>query len=875
MVDAEPNIQPAQAQKRGVLYLLTEIEKANGEPSPEDIDLCKQAQEIIRQEYYNYNSSASITSALRAALEKANQLIFNHNSQVPPLERRGVGFTVGVVRGDEIYTAQLPPAKALLMHQGEARVLSGEEIVSTARTGTDGVARPRYQLVPSLGRHSEITPSFNRNKFEPGDLFIMLSGKFAESFDQFDLEYIVQDGESRNALYNLTEIARRKGVTDGYALAVGARQDAFATAPLPKRPPNRVDNPTVAMPNRPASKVDEATAFIKPETQRRVAENEQKQPTVPMRTAAPKPAVNPNDPLAPLTPKENSGTGNGWLNREQDEMNKPPFLRGRKVAEDAEGVAPAPNIPPAQPGADQKFSNQFAGMFRTPKHTTNEVKGLPHEPRPKAAYNPPPTAPHLNADFDENGAGWGDANGQAGGKRSFSFRSQTRSANPEAENYEPTTTNRRRRQPRRGVNLPGGRMLAVGGAIAGAFLIIILAFVLLRGGGGDATKAANLIKSAQQRQTLAQQVGATDPVRARTLLAEAQQDLDAARKEAPNQNQDDLRTTQNAIRLTLDNINKVTIPADVRLTLDLSAQGTGVNVRKGVISPKGDFIYLMDVGRGAIYSGDPLGGVKTILKSGDKYGGAIFGKPVAMLERPDGVLVLDESNGVWVYNRPANTWTFASLSGATSGVSTKNIAQSASYQGNIYLIMRDNGQILKWNAGQYNAPAEEWLSATATEQLKLDKGGGLSIDGTIYSIGADGKVHQLARQGAKGEIVKSFDLKGDKIFPPITSTVGINAGTLDFPYYFVVDNGRVLQFNKSDGALVQQLQARTGGKEFENLQDVLIDEPNRKIYLVGTQRVHVFNLPSPGQTITPTGNPASPGSGTNVTIITAGPTARP
>jgi hypothetical protein len=83
----------------------------------------------------------------------------------------------------------------------------------------------------------------------------------------------------------------------------------------------------------------------------------------------------------------------------------------------------------------------------------------------------------------------------------------------------------------------------------------------------------------------------------------------------------------------------------------------------------------------------------------------------------------------------------------------------------------------------------------------------------------------------------------------------LQVGTLEYPYVFVVDGEkRVLQFQKEGGGFIQQFQATPNGKEFDNLHDVAVDITNKKLYLIGEQKVYVFTLKAetPGPVINAT-----------------------
>ena len=926
LLDAEQVVSPPAIQKRGSLYIITETDTmADGQPRPGDIDLCREAQEIIVQEYYNSQLTATITSALRQAIEKANQAIFNRNSAALPRDRRGIGLTVALLRNNEIYTAQLPPTQAFLAHQGELRYLPTLEKrpVSTetlppvqVRTGTDAQATlpmptPRHQIRPALGRYTLVEPTLNRNVFEDGDLLVMCSSQFSQAFTEDDMEWLLANQDSRNALLNLSEFARSHGLNDGYAFTIGARPD-FNSRPTQ---PTRTDEGgwrgaaegvagavglfTSKRHPSPKNEAVQSTPNAQPDTTfspRQYRSGPTEQTTGSRRPTKPPvvPSVEPDqdNPVAPLTPNDDN-----WLHREDDDLNRPAYLRGRKLSADT------PQTTMNQ--AETDFNNQPTGVFHLdqPPQRDFTYTDASHEPALGATVPPlmppsleeSPSSPEAETETKKNFFNRPRQPDPA--PRVTGARADTPYFDLGGGNYEPPPVSprpeRRPARPKLGsnlkLNLSGKTLTIVGvGVLVVVALLILVMSLAGVSGGGNRNKAADFVKSAEQKRAAAQQSADTSPTQARTLLTQAQADLDAARKEKADL--PELTTEQNAIGVTLNNLNRVVVPSDVRLAMDLSSQGAGVRLARSVISPAGDTLYLMDTGRGAIYSSDVTGGVKTLLKSGDKAGGAIFGKPSKMVARPDGLLVLDDGNILWVYSKTSGAWVSQAL-GGTGGWSSKAVQQAASYQGNLYLLGPGNGQILKYNAGNYGSAPDEWLDPALVPQLGLDTAAGFSIDGTVYTLSKDGKLTQLARPGGKdkGAVLQQYDLKaGDRLGPPLSAPAVLNVGSLDFPYAFVLDaEKRLMQFSKADGSFVQQYQAAADHREFDNLQDVAIDETGKKIYLVGLQKVYVFALSGTTTSGTTTaGNPASPapvgtpnpgvqptpGAANTVTIINNSPT---
>jgi serine/threonine protein phosphatase PrpC len=943
LVDAEQIIPPPVLQKRGTLYIITETENmAGGKPRHGDIELCKEVQETILHDFYN-TANTSITGALKHALDKANQLVFNYNSTLMPPERRGVGLTVALVRGNEVYSGQMLPTRAYLYHQGELKTLPTAALTAQANRSTDQLTGgrtaasggstdpqstlplPRHTSLPSLGRYTTIDPILSRNIFEAGDLLMLCSASYTRVLNDESLLWILDQPDSRGALINLSEYSRNQNLNDGYAIIIGAREEIGARPFTDRQTDNGWKgtaenmagavsllaarlNPLGPRPNAaPGENDDYLEDSEAPFVARGIPAQEAKRVTGPINLAGRPPVVSEteeNDPLATKDPDSGS-----WMHREGDDLNRPAFLKGRSLNPEPESpsiagskdaiTSPGPIKPkpftsrlggdgtmtPSVPTGVRKFSYTDASQDQ---NLNTPPVNIPFSTRPyvQSFRAPIPEAPPPPPDqFDEPI----EISKRRRAKKPAAPQGQV-SAEPldnpyfdmvGGDGYGPPV-----KQKWSFNNMSvRNRSLVMGGIGLVLGLAVVLLILSVSGGSiiGNESKARQLVTQAEAKRVSALQLVETNPNGARDLLTQANDLLADARKEKPDLGE--IQATANAVRQTLNTVNKVTIPLDLRVALDLANQGPNVNLSKAIISAKGDQLYLMDTGQNAIYTADVLGAVKPILKSGDKAGNNAFGKPVTMVARPDGLLVLDDANLAWSYNKAANTWTAQPLGGSPKGK-----LQAASYQGNLYLTGTGTGQILKYNAGNYAAKPDEWVNPNLVASLNLDKAGGFAIDGNVYSLNSAGHVYQMARPNGKiqGEVLRDFDLTKDaRLGPPLNAPYVLNVGSLDYPFMFVLDaENRVLQFGKSNGAYIQQFQSAEGNTEFTGLKDVAVDEANKKVYLISAQKVYVYNLTdapaspavTPGAQTQPAGTPGTsgtPGAGANVTIISTQPTAKP
>src|SRR5215216_5693432 len=110
---AEPAGLFAPEARKGQLYIVAEADQdvARGR------DACQLASRTIRKLFYG-DSSYSVTSALRKAISAANKALYEHNFSVSPAKRAVVGVTCAVIKGNDLYIAQILPAQSYVLSDG-------------------------------------------------------------------------------------------------------------------------------------------------------------------------------------------------------------------------------------------------------------------------------------------------------------------------------------------------------------------------------------------------------------------------------------------------------------------------------------------------------------------------------------------------------------------------------------------------------------------------------------------------------------------------------------------------------------------------------------------------------------------------------------
>ncbi|HJW84825.1 MAG TPA: hypothetical protein VJ754_11015, partial [Anaerolineae bacterium] len=160
------------------------------------------------------------------------------------------------------------------------------------------------------------------------------------------------------------------------------------------------------------------------------------------------------------------------------------------------------------------------------------------------------------------------------------------------------------------------------------------------------------------------------------------------------------------------------------------------------------------------------------------------------------------------------------------------------FDGNLYVLDVNARQVWRYlpsGDGGYSGLPDAYFAAPPEG---IDNAIDLAIDGNVYLIEANGRLHKyFAREevtfslaGLPAPIAKPAALAVDPSRPPGESSV----------YVADLDGARVVQF-APDGRFVRQI--RSIGSEFDVLEDIWIDETTGRLYAIGGGRVYSAALP--------------------------------
>lgn len=811
---AAPRSPFAPEARKGQLVLLVEAE---GDVS-RGRHACELVARTIHEAFYR-DGSMSITSSLRAALKTANAALYQHNFSSPPHKRAMVGVNCAVIHGGDLFLTQAPPAQAFLAHAGKLRALP------VPLSWTNGADTSSSKRQGALGTSLGSEPEFFRSVLQPGDTLVLCSSNIARLIGKDEAEHLIGYSDAETIAEELYAKCRSANLPEAHAIAVEA-----VPGPAPADADDGLSG-AAGTPTRAGlrglfgwgAKGDRASVFT---------------------VSEPPVVLMPEPQTAQAAPKVVTTLPEGSSGRPE-----PPSVWDRLPVYDE-----VPLPPSAFVGEDG-----YGGTIRPPAASRRSRQvdlsdnvGTPVDfaALPKRAEPPPPGV------FD---------------RVTLPFRSAVASIDNRLANLPRRTARPVERGPASGLKLKGLTYRRTRPSIPWINIVLIVGVVVAlivvgmqwnkRRADEDVTLALDRVEAAVAAARSAPNEGA-----AQTQLASAGEALTTDIQGLIEQG---LITTTKplvwsrylAVRTRYDQalaaINKIGIVDELEEVAALpSSDGLVSRLVLGTTEAVSETapLFYIDRGAGLLYQ---AGRSDPILRPDLQIGPFATGQVRDALWREGAVIAFDRGDPVFpiyrVYLRSGDEWLTNQLNKTEQMQPADTDLPMASFAGHLYMWDATPGQLQLWkySSGAYaNLPAP-WIQNTGGQNL--DQVVDLQIDGRVWMLNRDASM--LIYEA--GNFVARFE--PPHLSTPITSasrfvvTPDILAedGSITTPgYVYLLDtrNERILQLTKTDGTLVQQIQARSRG-QLNVLSDIAVDEARRTIFFANGPRVLQAALPEPPQLV--------------------------
>ena len=262
----------------------------------------------------------------------------------------------------------------------------------------------------------------------------------------------------------------------------------------------------------------------------------------------------------------------------------------------------------------------------------------------------------------------------------------------------------------------------------------------------------------------------------------------------------------------------------IQLVAPLPSTSGPIVGRPQLVASKDQQFALLN---GIVYSIDGRAKAFTrILGKGDTIGGASVGQVIGIVWRVDALFAFTETQG---FVRGATGWTAMPL--AATG---RKASAIDSFDGNLYFLEPERGQIVKFASGAYAQTPQPWSSTKATTDLSLALD--FTIDKDIYTLLSDGRILDYYQ----GEMKTSF---APSTVPPLAGASAITTAT-DGRWLYLADpkEGRIVRLGR-DGNVAGVYKPAEGGKGFVGVRDIAIDETTSTLYMLTDEGVVSARLP--------------------------------
>lgn len=282
-----------------------------------------------------------------------------------------------------------------------------------------------------------------------------------------------------------------------------------------------------------------------------------------------------------------------------------------------------------------------------------------------------------------------------------------------------------------------------------------------------------------------------------------------------------------AILAALDRVDGIErLPAaSIQLLAPVPAVSGGTPAARAQVVVGGGQQYVL--ANGIVYQVDGRAKALTkLLTRGDTIGGLSVGSVIGITWRVDSLVVVTETQA---FVRDGSGW--APLPLAAGG---RKPAAIDSFDGNLYFLEPERGQIAKYPSGAYAQASQPWSNNKVNGDLNVAVD--MAIDKGIDVLLSDGRILDFFQ----GEMKAIFT---PLAVPPLAGATALGVAP-DGKWLFVIDpaEGRLIRLGR-DGGVSAVYKPADGAKSFVGARDVAVDEAAGVVYVLTDEGLLSVRLP--------------------------------
>lgn len=827
----EPESLFSPEARKGRMYIVVESDQ----DLAGSLKACQQAARTIRKTFYE-DTSFSVTSALRAAVRAANQALYQHNFNVPDHQRTYVGLTCAVIRGRNLFLAQVSPSQAYILSEGHVRALPTHPSWQVAHVSAAPFLQPG-----ALGMSLFVEPELYRSPLHNGDMLVMCSSNLAQFLHRDVIEEVVYTEDPDAATECLLTLCQQNNLVEAHALVVEivpALSLAARRAPLSQEGLRERSQWMLRAIKAWAVRLSgDVVLMTRKRRQRERSAGTRHQPSDDLTTM---PDLPDHSPSLPPKPRP-IDLGASLQEREFPDPNIP---RRRKPSV-AATVEDDDTLPPSTFLGEDAYDDISTTQERIDLSSPEVLARYAQPYRPRYEQRPWEAMTWFERAmlpfqrFNTAASDW------------LKPRLRRRPAAKPIPIMRSNDLSYRRQRP------PFPWILLT---IITLLVTLLILYGLNLSQRTVQQQAINYLDQADQ--LLAAVREASDDASALERLEVARQAIDEVRASPM------VTVTNAALWLRYQELQReyeralaavqyVTFFEDSTVLAEHPLPGgrfaslivpgpTTVTTDTSALDAL-RYVYAIDGDRNTsrLYRIPREGGQpEPILRPGQAVQNTIVGPIQAQAWRVDNIIAIDQSSaGFGYYFRSGNDWNYTRLGGSEAWV-IRDRLDLETYEGNLYVWGAEMREVLKYPSGRYGDPPEFWFNPAGLGGRDVGSAVDMAVDGNIYLLLPNGTVLVFSQ----GSFVR--EIAPGEITPSISAvTRFFVTGEPDSGWIFLVDtlNERIIQIDKASGDVLQQMYVRADSDiRLDQLSGLFVDESGARsqLYLVNGGQIVQANLPA-------------------------------
>lgn len=774
----------------------------------------------MRKTFYE-NNSFSIQSSLRRAIVAANNALYEYNVSLPVARRCVLGMSAVVIKGNDVFVAQILPGQIYLHHQGEFRPIP---IDMTWRNNQNRVGSLTGVSTNLLGGSLSVEPEFYRDQIALGDGLILATSNMAGILPKPTVVDILSQSTPSSMVLALRELCEKAAISSAYGIVL------------------LIDEPIV---EKPVARTGSFSSI----TQQLMVATDSTGLWI----------NNVVDWVRGIFYGREESRFTQSMSRWRLTTRNEQQRITRKPPEVPYSPDPIPNPAPIDLGDD--IEAQAARMARRGKAPT--VSGAPMRVIDATQVEVPSTP--IDTDYAQQmryrtqitePIRYGELIGSLA-QNMLTWRWMPRKNN----------SNRRMQAVKRSAGLslsyrkqappfPWAMFTAMVALVAVSFFYgtnVARENRLQRGENSlknAETAVQSIYESVDEREAL-QRIEV-----ARTMLVDLEQTGIITATTSNRQRYLTMVTRIEKAEVITQRRSFLTDVTEVARHPIQSGVFTSVVVPPPASTVENSFnfsqIYLHDGNAGVLYQVSREGGEPSVvLRPNSQIGDLQISRVHDIAWRFDSIIAVAQSidNGPFIYMfRNGNDWNYSILAGSLEWSTTGRTMRMQTFNGNLYLWGVTPANILRYLSTQFGDFPEPWIQNDGGQIL--DTAVDMGIDGRIYLLMPDGTI-QYMRDSQDGQRGYEKSLPIPDITPPLQSAARLFVtGDAESGSFFILDNyfGRIIQIEKRTGRFIQQITVPADSDiTLDNLTALVIDENQARpiLYFINGGTLYRAPMPDP------------------------------